>query len=385
MKHAILIFVGLLCGVGEAQTVRQFVGTVQALKPETAEILVKPDSGEAVAVKVMGASVAQRIAPGERDLKNAKPIAVTEVAAGDRVLVALEPGTTELRRIVVMSATDIAARNEADRQDWLKRGVSGTVKSVQAGAVVLAVKGAGGEQEVTVAITAKTTFKKYPGDSVKFAEAVGSAFGEIHTGDQVRARGEKSADGTKVTAEDIVFGTFQTRVGAVVSFDAGTKMLTLSERGTGKTLTVKVGGDAQIKAMPDFAALMAGGGGMPPGGGRGAIPGGGPGGMPGGPPDIGRMIEMMPSGKLDDLQVGKTVIVSSTKTAKPDSLTAITMVVNADMLIQMAQMMSGGGVPGGRGGAASGMPGGMQGGMQGGMPGGMGMGGMGIDLSGITP
>ena len=49
---------------------------------------------------------------------------VTELAIGDRVLVTLEPGTTNVRRIVIMAATDIGAREEADRRDWNARGVS---------------------------------------------------------------------------------------------------------------------------------------------------------------------------------------------------------------------------------------------------------------------
>ena len=367
----------------QGQSIRQFVGTVGALKAETAEIVVKPDVGEAVSVKVTGSSTAQRIAPGERDLKNSKPIQVSDVAVGDRVLVALEPGTTDLRRIVVMAASDIASKDEADRQDWIKRGVSGTVREVKAGAVTITVKGMAAEQGVVVSATPATKVRRYPGDSVKFAEAKPETLAKVQIGDQLRARGEKGPDGLKVSADDIVFGTFQTRVGSVVSFNQDSKTLVLAESGTGKTFTVRVGPDAQIKSMPDFGALMQGGG-MPGGGGRG-MPGGAPVGAPGGAPgggmpDIGRMVEMMPAGTVQDFQPGKTVIVSSTKTANPDQLTAITMVVNADMLIQMARMMSGNGMPGGRGAMpnSGGMPGGM-GGMQSGMS------GMGIDLAGITP
>ena len=275
-----------------------------------------------------------------------------------------------------MSAKDIASKDEADRQDWIKRGVSGTVREIRNGTATISVKGMGGEQTVMVSTTPTTRVRRYPGDSVKFAEAKASSLAEIQIGDQLRARGEKSADGLKVAADDVVFGTFQTRAGSVVSFDERSKTLVLAESGTGKTLTVQVAPDAQIKAMPDFGAMMPGGG-----QGRGIQGGGMPAGVPGGGmPDIARMVEMMPAGTVRDFQPGKSVIVSSTKTAKPDQLTAITMVVNADMLIQIARMMSGSGMPGGSGA----MPG------SGGMPGGMagmqsGMGSMGIDLSGITP
>jgi hypothetical protein len=94
-------------GLAYSQATSQFVGKVTAMKPETAEIVVKPDKGDPVAVKVFAATVAQRIALGERDLKNAAVIAASDVALGDRVLITLGPGTADLRRIVVMSATEI--------------------------------------------------------------------------------------------------------------------------------------------------------------------------------------------------------------------------------------------------------------------------------------
>jgi len=67
--------------------------------------------------------------------------------------------------------------------------------------------------------------------------------------------------------------------------------------------------------------------------------------------DLNQMLERMPASKLEDLKPGATVIVSSTKGAKSDQLTAIMVLGNADMLIRMAAMMSGAG----RGGMQAGM------------------------------
>ena len=101
------------------------------------------------------------------------------------------------------------------------------------------------------------------------------------------------------------------------------------------------------------------------------------------------MIEMMPLATVDALKPGQSIIVSSTKTGKPDQLTAITLIGNAGMIIRMAQasaMASQGGGRQGGGGPPGGMGGGMGGaqGMGGGM-GGMGAGMGGFDLSGMTP
>ena len=107
-----------------AQTpARSMVGTVSAFKAETAEIEIKPDTGAAVAFKVTADTMAQRVAPGVTDLKKAQAIKVTEVALGDRVLATPEPGTSNLRRIVVMSATDIE-KTQRGRQSRIGRSAA---------------------------------------------------------------------------------------------------------------------------------------------------------------------------------------------------------------------------------------------------------------------
>ena len=56
------------------------------------------------------------------------------------------------------------------------------------------------------------------------------------------------------------------------------------------------------------------------------------------------------------------VVVSSTKGAKADQVTAIMMLANADFLLQMAAQQQGGGMGRGGGGMNAGMGGGMMGG-----------------------
>ena len=52
------------------------------------------------------------------------------------------------------------------------------------------------------------------------------------------------------------------------------------------------------------------------------------------------MLERMPPVKLEALKTGGTIVVSSTKGAKTDQLTAIMVLANADLLIQMASRTS---------------------------------------------
>lgn len=355
-----------------AQPAKSVVGTVSLFKPETAEIEIQPDSGTAVAMKVTADTIAQKVAPGATDLTHAETIKVTDLALGDRVLATPEPGTGNLRRIVVMPAAEIVKKNQADRMDWTRRGVSGMVAAKSGNEVTLKIRTFTGESQAVVTVTQKTAFKRYAPDSVKFTDARNSNLGEIGVGDQLRARGVKSEDGRTVTAEDVVFGTFVTKAGTITAVTADKREITVKELANHKPLVIRFTADSQIKKMPDMSGMMMGGmgrGGMPAGGPPGGM---GRGGMPA--MDLNAMLERMPVSKLEDLKPGETIVVSSTKGARSNEVTAIMMLANADGMLQMIAAQSGSG----RGSAIPGT-GGMGGGMTGGgmdALGGMGLGGI---------
>jgi hypothetical protein len=324
----------------------RFVGTVTAIKIETAEIVVKPDNAPAVSTKLTSDTVVERVEPGVKDLKSAQPMQASDISVGDRVLVVLMPDVPVLRRIVDMSAVDINKKNEADRLDWTKRGISGVVAAKNGADITLKMRSLQGEMRATVTVTDKTKYKRYTPDSVKFVDAKISKLDEISVGDQLRTRGQKSEDGLKVTADDVVFGTFVTKAGTVTTVNPETKELRVNEIGTNKPLLIKLTADSQLKKMPNFGGAPGGPGGAAPGGAPAPTPGGtAPAGMrPGGaPPDLAQMIERMPPTKLEELKPGDLIVVSSTKGAKSDEITAITLLANADMLIRMATMAAPGG------------------------------------------
>lgn len=365
-------------GLSAAQAPPRFVATVQSVEAGRGVIAVQPDQGEPRIANVLPQTLFQRVAPGEKDLKQASTIQLTDVRAGDRVLIALEPGTDNLRRLVVMPAADIAKRNEADRQDWQKRGVTGVVTARTGNEITLKSRSITGESQTIVIVTDKTSYRQYAPDSVKFADAKLSALGEVHPGDQLRARGQKSEDGLKVMADEVVFGTFLTLAGKISTVDTRTHQIAALELNTNKPLLIKLSADSQIKRMPAFPGMDGGAGGVPPGGPGGMMPGGpgGAGGMR--PPDLAQMLERMPQVSIDDLKPGDTIVVSSTRGAQAGAVTAIMLLANADMLIRMASRPRGAsaGQPGAPG-AASG-PGTSGGGMGGGSMEGM-------QLPGIMP
>jgi hypothetical protein len=343
-KSIFTAFTVLLCGFPLGAQAVRLVGTVAAAKAEAGEFEIKPDKGENLSVRLTPDSLVQKVAPGQKDLKHAEAILPTDVAAGDRVLVVLADGTHDVRRIVVMSAKDISGRDEADRQDWIQRGVAGVVASKIGGEITLRVRSMTGTAQTIVVITPATTFRRYAPDSVKFADALAANVADVNLGDQLRARGSKSADGSKLTADNVVFGTFVTKAGSITAVNVDNREITIADLSSHQPLTIKLTADSQLKRMPEMPPMMAPGGGPPPGR----------------APDLSQMLEHMPSANLADLKPGDTIVVSSTKGARPDQVTAITLLANAGMLIRMASAQSGPQVSGPSPGGLSGGVGGVE-------------------------
>jgi len=340
------------CGstaVLRAQTAAKPIsGTVTEFKPAALEIGVKADSGETVFVKVGPDTEVVQVPPGERDLRQAKPARLTSLGRGDRVLVSFVTGLAEARRIVWITATDIAARNQAERLDWQTRGISGIVTGIHGGQIALEIRTPQGAHTATVTITGKTNIRRYAPDSVRFADAVASSTAEVAVGDQLQARGQKNEAGTgaeakaeakaetkaetRVTADDVVFGTFLTSLGSITALNREANEIQIEDLTTKKPLTIRIAADSRLKKMPDMRAMLTG---KPAEG----APGVGDPAAKSDPAhfDLQQALERLPVAAIDDLKVGGGVIVTSTRGAKDGEVTAIMLLANADFLVRMAQ------------------------------------------------
>lgn len=362
-RIATLLLMATCTAAAQTPEKTSFIGTISAVL-DIGRIEVTPDGATAIVLNIGPDSVIQRVAPGEKDLKNAHIIQLTDIAKGDRVLVNLFPESHNVGRLVVMSSEDIRERNEADRMDWMRQGTSGVVVSKTGNQITLRRRSFAGEQQTTVTVGENTKYRRYAPDSVVFADAKPSSLEEISLGDQLRARGTKSESGFELDAEEVVFGTFLTKAGVIQSVSVETKEITIEDLETGKPLVVAISPDSQLKKMPDSPLAMGAnapsgppGNGTPPGGvgpgpsGRAAAQGMGP--RPGGS-DIVQMLERMPAATLDDLKAGQTIVLSSTSGARTDRVTAIMLVANAEFLIRTAAMQSGTAASGGIGPTMSG-------------------------------
>src|SRR5947208_2093101 len=158
------LLIGLIPAFAQTAAPKFVLGTVEGFQVEAAEIKVRPDKGETVSLKLRADTQVQRVPAGETDLKKAEPIKITDVSSGDRVLVNLIPGAFEARRIVVMTSSDIAKRNEADRLDWSRRGVMGIVAAKNGGEITLRMRSMQGERKAIVNVSDKTSYRRYAPD-----------------------------------------------------------------------------------------------------------------------------------------------------------------------------------------------------------------------------
>jgi hypothetical protein len=363
-----------------------FLGTVQTLSGNN--ITVKNDAGTTMQVTVEDNARLLRIEPGQKTLAGASPFSLSDLQAGDRVMArgAANPDGKSLaaNMLVAIKGADIAQKQEHEREDWQKNGTGGLVKAVDTTASTVTIStGAGSTRTMVIHVSPTTIVRRYAPGSVKFDQAIKSTLDQIKPGDQLRARGSKSADGATLEAAEIVSGNFLNLAGAIQTVNADASTITLTDVATKKPVVISVTPDSEVKKLDPavaqrIAARLSGGAKRPDGapagapsgaGGAGAPPAGAdrPAGSPGrgpggGGPDFQQVLARAPSVTLKDLQKGNMVIVVATEGQTPQSATAITVVAGVEPMLQASTsgsqaMLSsswnlGGGGEGGGGGEA---------------------------------
>jgi hypothetical protein len=328
------------------------MGTVKSIAGNA--ITLAADAGTETHVVVAEGARILRMEPGQKSLSGATPIQFQEVQAGDRMLVkgtSSEDGKSIIASVVVvMKKTDIAEKQAREREDWQKRGVGGPVTAIdpETGTITVSTSAPGGSKSVAVHTTKNTIVRRYAPDSVKFDDAKLAKFDEIKTGDQLRARGDRSADGSELTAEEIVAGTFRNIAGTVVSTDAVGNSFTVTDLATKKPVVVKVTADSQLRKLPPMIALglaMRLKGGEAAQNGNGHAPatvnspaspnrnGGGPGnGNGNGRGDFNQMLSRLPAVTVGELQKGDAVMIVTTQ-GTASEVTAITLLSGVEPIL----------------------------------------------------
>jgi len=329
------------------------VGTIESINGNT--IVLKLDAGSLVTVIVQGTPRILRVAPGKTDLKSATPIQLQDLQVGDRVLVSGKLGddgkSVVAGAIVAMKASDVQSKQQKERAEW-QRGAGGLVDGVDAAgrAVTISVAGPGGVRKVAVQTTKDTIFRRYAPDSVNFDDAKPSSLDQIKAGDQLRARGTRTADGNDIAAVEVITGSFRNISGTIISVDAAAHSIRVNDLATKKPIVVKVTPDSQVRMLPPEVAQRiamqlraARGGGAAADSGRQAkaapAEGGGNqrdpvgGGSGGRVPDLQQMLGRLTLSTLSDLKIGDAVMVVSTEGTANGEVTAITLLGGVEPIL----------------------------------------------------
>jgi len=350
----------LAAGVAAAQQQRsRALGVVDSIDSAGGLITLHTDAGPTVKIVPQDNTRFVRLPPGETSLAKATPITAADIQPGDRLLAygQLSDDKTSLAAgvVVVMTKGDIAKKQQEERSEWQKRGAGGIVTAVAPAAnqVTITTRTAEGRKPLIIEVGPQTVIRRYAQDSVKFADAKPGTLADIKPGDQVRALGDKTPDGERLTAEKLVSGSFRNVAATVIAVDPAANTLKVTDLTTKKPVLVHVTADSTMRKLPEMVARMialrtsgappagAAAGGPPhaPNGAAGAPPAGGQGGGGGmrpGRPDMQQMLERMPPLKLEDLKPGDAIIVSSTQGADPNQVTAITLIAGVEPILSAA-------------------------------------------------
>lgn len=325
------------------------VGTVKSVNGDT--VTLTTDSGSEVSVVLQPSTRLVRTVPGQTDLKSASPVQLSDVQVGDRLLVG---GTSSqdgkgivATTAIVMKKADIAEKQSHEREDWQKRGVGGVVKAVDpaGGTVTISPGGLDPKATLAVQVSKNTSLLRYAPNSVNFDDAKPGDIAQIKPGDQLRARGTRSADGAELAADEVVSGTFRNIAGTVVTKNEGQNTITVQDLVSKKPVTLTISSQSQLRRMPAMmaqriAARLKGGTGGP----AGAPPAtrvsdtsapGNPGGPRpgGGTPDFQQMLSRMPAVTLADLQKGDALMIVATEGGAESGSTAIVLLSGVEPIL----------------------------------------------------
>jgi len=336
------------------------VGVVKTVSGNT--VTLTTDAGAEITLTIQPTARLVRMAPGQTDLKTATAIQLSEVQVGDRMLAggtASDDGkSVAATSAVIMKKSDVAGKQQHDREEWQKHGTGGVVKAVDVGSgtITLSTGTLGAPNTLAVKVSKDTIIRRYAPDSVKFDDAKPGTLEQIKPGDQLRARGIRSEDGKEMAAAEIVSGTFRSIAAAVVSADAANNTITVTDLGNKRLVTLKIAPDSQMHQLPAMFAqriamrlkggAAAGAGGTPAAGGSPTRPQGGearpggdaaPGGArQGGPPDFQQILNRMPAVTLSQLQKGDALMIVATEGAADSPSQVIILLSGVEPILTAA-------------------------------------------------
>jgi len=144
-----------------------------------------------VTILVQDATKLVRIAPGQKDLKNAAPIQLQDVQVGDRILVRAklaDDGKSVLAASVNAIKRTFSKSKHVTAKKWQKHGCRRSSQQRGSGhkSIIVSLP-AIGEKKDPRSISKDTVLRRYAPDSVNSTNAKARPLDQIKPGDQLRS------------------------------------------------------------------------------------------------------------------------------------------------------------------------------------------------------
>lgn len=329
-------------------------GEVASINESEKKIVLQTKDG-AIEVILTAETEFKKVSPENPKLSAAIVVSASELSVGDKLLVtgavSSDRKSIPAKVVYLIAKSDIAKKQEKEREEWRTRGISGRVISLDVPnqRIIISARSMMGERTITIIPKQNAEYRRYAPDSVKFSDAKLSNYAEISVGDLVRALGDRSPDGNTFTAEKIVFGSFKTLGGKITAIDPQKREIIINDVISNKNVTIVVSKDSLIKRFPaEFASMFLARmqGNMifqPPQqklsetqAGRESLN------RPqfrsnGGGGDFDDLFERFPNVNFEDLKIGDAIAVSSTVGATQNRFTAIKILSGIESFLEARQ------------------------------------------------
>src|SRR5215471_942828 len=312
------------------------IGELTSIHQKEGRMTVKTREGDIVAVLTNDNTMFARVPPGEESLEKSTKIALQDLEVGDRIYARgrLDANMQSVQgqrviiaqQVIAISKADIEKMNEKEREEWRTRSIAGVVVAVSPAQreITLQTPGTRTSSKTSVSVPDDNHLLRYAPDSINFSDAKPGSFNDIAVGDQIRALGRASSDGTTFKAEKLVSGSFRTIGGTVIDVNRDTREVKVRAFGDKEALVVVVKKASAVRrTLPQVVPLMiqkglGSGGSVQPHG--AATPS-----VKDTSSELQELIEQLPRIEVGELKPGDVIAVSGSVGQDRSRITAITI------------------------------------------------------------
>ena len=166
-----------------------------------------------------------------------------------------------MKQIIVMARAAINTQREAELEKRRARTINGRVTALntEKNEIIIQSRGRGSNvaESLTITSAGNAKFLRYAPDSLKIGDAVPGTFADLRLGDQIRVVGDRVANETRVSAEEIISGSISRTVGSITEINTARGEVVVKNIQNGQSMTIVVGKNTTLRRItPDVAESL---------------------------------------------------------------------------------------------------------------------------------